>query len=204
MKNIRNISSFHTTQYDLNKYCGLFSRHKENRFHTTQYDLNFHARTTCYISVFRFHTTQYDLNRHTRSMLQSKHISFHTTQYDLNIRCHSSCEFFQRSCFHTTQYDLNLSEKTDEVRKMNEFPYYIVRFKQSHDATEKEKIEIGFHTTQYDLNFLGLGIAMRNPARFHTTQYDLNEKIEEQEARSNMFPYYIVRFKQKQCVSQGV
>ena len=120
-------SSFHTTQYDLNREYTLRTFCFAFRFHTTQYDLNFATARRNFHPLVRFHTTQYDLNDIKQAMPKMSmrfpyyivrfklHFpffllrglrGFHTTQYDLNSgkKIPNSSMI---SCFHTTQYDLN-------------------------------------------------------------------------------------------------
>ena len=76
-------------------------------------------------------------------------------------------------CFHTTQYDLN-----------------------SRHCLTKCFFALGFHTTQYDLNQPLATIPQSQVFSFHTTQYDLNDINTKDTVTRQLFPYYIVRFKQ--------
>ena len=77
----------------------------------------------------------------------------------------------------------------------NEFPYYIVRFKQGVAMFSFLK-KHSFHTTQYDLNEIWLNDKDSSDVGFHTTQYDLNLYSSITKSGSTKrFPYYIVRFK---------
>ena len=122
-----------------------------------------------------------------------REIRFHTTQYDLNKTVVLLSEKWKKS-FHTTQYDLNKKQEKKQGKRQ-QFPYYIVRFKQA--AVRKAAAQkIGFHTTQYDLNINYIPHFSKKMKSFHTTQYDLNTASDGRyHQHIHLFPYYIVRFK---------
>ena len=77
---------------------------------------------------------------------------------------------------------------------LQQFPYYILRFKRRHSARNCFH-QKSFHTTQYDLNEIDEIKDGIDWASFHTTQYDLNGVVLAYFLLEKKFPYYIVRFK---------
>ena len=105
------VECFHTTQYDLNSRCDIYSHRNTHSFHTTQYDLNYLVG---------------------EKPDENEKMSFHTTQYDLNTIYFGRGKNETSLGFHTTQYDLNQTLEPQELCPILWFPYYIVRFKHAY------------------------------------------------------------------------
>ena len=122
----KNVSGFHTTQYDLNTKKKTKNMKQCVSFHTTQYDLNMALPLILILHLgFPYYIVRFKPSTKISDLLVVLLFPYYIVRFKLNV------ELQKRGIikgFHTTQYDLNDGVAYVKFKGIL-FPYYIVRFK---------------------------------------------------------------------------